>query len=125
MCWAVLAERRIGHAKAGADVLGEEFNRSAIGDRVGLREVLDRFDQRFLTIYVARIGGALALFAREIGRDGDCEDSSHSCSILFCDEACVQYIVTAQDFQLDSAGSDSCGFGADCRVLYGFFIGLS
>ena len=31
------------------------------------REVLDRFDQRFLTIYVARIGGALALFARSGG----------------------------------------------------------
>ena len=65
-----VTERRIGHAKAGADVLAEQFDCSAIGDWVGLREVSHRFDQDFLTVYVARIGGALALFRERSGGTG-------------------------------------------------------
>jgi hypothetical protein len=102
----VLAERRIGHAKAGADVFAQQFDCSAIGDWVGLREISHRFDQDFLTVYVPGIGGALALLSGEIGRDGDSKNLSHACLTRFSLEAFLQYIGSGRDFQLVSAGSD-------------------
>jgi hypothetical protein len=82
-------------------VLGEQFDGSAIGDRVGLGEIPHGFDQGLLAIHVAGVGAALALFAGEIGRNGDRKNFCHSCSTF---RDFLQYIVTAQDFQLDFTG---------------------
>jgi len=41
-------------------VFGEKFNRAAVGDRIGLRQVLHGFNQQTLAIDVTGIGGSLA-----------------------------------------------------------------
>ena len=117
-----LTQGRVGHAETGANVFGEEFDGSTIGNRVSLRQIFHGLDQHLLPINVAGIGGALPLLARKIGRDRDGkhfrhENSTFSVAFLawpflaFLYLECfwtlpLQYIAATVVFQLVFCGSE-------------------
>src|ERR1700691_2453640 len=74
-----LTERRVGHAETGAHVLGQQRNRRAVGDRIGLGEIFHGFDQQTLAVYVSRIGSSLPSSAGSQlgGRTRDGENFCH------------------------------------------------
>jgi hypothetical protein len=74
---AELAQRRVGHTEARTHVLGEQFDRILIRDRIGLRQVFHGFDQQALAIDVAGIGGMLTPSAGNLRRDGDRKNLGH------------------------------------------------
>jgi hypothetical protein len=84
-------------------VFGQEFDGRAIGDGIGLRQIIHRLHQHLLAVHVAGIGRALAFFARQIWRNGDGKHFGHANSTF---EGLMQYIAAAGLFQLDSVGSD-------------------
>ena len=51
-------ERRIAHAEASADVLGNQSDCAAIADGVGLGQIFHGVDQETLAIHVTRIRDA-------------------------------------------------------------------
>jgi len=73
-----LRERRIAHAKARANVLGNEFNRGAVRYRIALSQVLHSLHQQALAVDVARIGRTLSFSGTsQRGRDRNCKNFSH------------------------------------------------
>lgn len=84
-----LAEGRVRHTEAGADVFREQFDGPTIGNWIGLGQVFQRFHEHFLPIHVARIGGTLTLFAGQIGGNRDCKNSCHSHSTF--KDSCAVY----------------------------------
>jgi 4-amino-4-deoxy-L-arabinose transferase-like glycosyltransferase len=72
-----LSQRRVTHAEAGADVLGDQFNRGPVLHRVGLRQILHGLDQQALPVYVARIGVALAALVSQPRRDCNRKNLGH------------------------------------------------
>jgi hypothetical protein len=47
-------------------MLGEQLNRGAVGDRIGLCQILHGFDQAALAVNVAGIRSAFSSFATEL-----------------------------------------------------------
>lgn len=58
-------------------MLGNKFNGGAISHRIGLGQIFHRLDQDSLSIYVTRIGSALAPLPIEVGRNRDSENLGH------------------------------------------------
>src|SRR3954463_14387660 len=73
-----LAERRVAHPKAGANMLGEQFDSAPIGDGVGLRQVPHGFYQKTLAIDITGIGGSLAPLASYAGWNRDRKNLGHA-----------------------------------------------
>src|SRR5579864_2197313 len=48
-------QRRVAHAKARADMFGNEFDRWTVLQRIGLRQILHGVDEQALPIHVTRI----------------------------------------------------------------------
>jgi hypothetical protein len=61
-----LLQRRVAHAEARPYMLGEQLNRGAVGDRIGLCQILHGFDQAALAVNVAGIRSAFSSFATEL-----------------------------------------------------------
>ena len=73
----ILPQWRVAHAEAGADVFGDEFDRGAVLDRVGLRQILHGLDEQALAVHVTRIGGTLPALIAQLRRDGNRKNLGH------------------------------------------------
>src|SRR5207302_2897536 len=62
---ASLLQRRVAHAEARPYMLGEQLNRGAVGDRIGLCQILHGLDQAALAVNIAGIRSAFSSFATE------------------------------------------------------------
>jgi hypothetical protein len=59
-------------------MLGKQFDGSAVGDWIGLRQVPHGFDQQALAVYVPRISRAFSAFAPYLGRNRDRKNLGHA-----------------------------------------------
>ena len=73
----ILAQGRVAHAEAGADVFGDQLNGGAISYGVGLSQVFHGFDQQTLPIDVPGVGSTFASSASNVGSNRDREDLGH------------------------------------------------
>jgi len=73
----MLGEGRIGHAKARAHVLGNQFDGLAVSHRIRLGQVSHRLDQLPLAIDVTRIGSSFASLAPYLGKNRNRENLGH------------------------------------------------
>jgi hypothetical protein len=78
----VLAQRRIRHAEARPHVLGKEFDRAAVRDRIRLGQIPHGFDQQALTVDVAGIRSALASLSVHLRWNRDREHFGHENRML-------------------------------------------
>src|SRR6266404_737870 len=62
-------------------MLGKQFDGSAVGYGIGLRQVLHGFDQQALPVHITRIRGALAAFAPNLGRNRDRKNLGHAIGV--------------------------------------------
>jgi hypothetical protein len=58
-------------------MLGNQLDRGAVADRVGLGQILHRFDQSALTIHVPGIRGSFSAFAAYAGDNWNGKDFGH------------------------------------------------
>jgi len=72
----LLAEWRIRHAEACADMLGKQFNSRSVANTIGLRQIFHGLDEEALAIDVARIRTALPA-TRRLGRNGNGKNLGH------------------------------------------------
>ena len=73
-----LAQWRVAHAEAGANVLRKQCDGVPVGNRIGLRQIPHRFNQNSLAINIARIRPSLARrLSAHIGWDGNSKYLSH------------------------------------------------
>jgi hypothetical protein len=76
-----LAKRGVAHAEASTNMLGKQFDGAAIGDRIGLRQVLHGFHQQALAIHVTRVCRAFTAFAPNLGRNRDRKNLGHAIGV--------------------------------------------
>src|ERR1700730_33613 len=62
-------------------MLGKQFDGSAVGDGIGLRQVLHSFDEQALPIHITRISRAFAAFAPNLGRNRDRKNLGHAIGV--------------------------------------------
>ncbi|HXW93835.1 MAG TPA: glycosyltransferase family 39 protein [Terriglobales bacterium] len=73
---SLLTKWGVGHAKACADMLGEQFDGRSIAHRIGLGQILHGLDQQALAIDVARIRIAFPP-TRRLRRNGNGKNLGH------------------------------------------------
>jgi hypothetical protein len=73
-----LGKRRVGHAEAGAHVLGEQSNGIAVGYGIGLRQVANGFNQQALAIDVTRVRIAFATPSAHLRRHRNRKNFGHA-----------------------------------------------
>ncbi len=74
---SLLSQRRITHPEARPHMFGDQFNGSAILDRVGLRQILHGFDQQLLSIHISRIGSTFPALISQLRRDSNRKNFGH------------------------------------------------
>ncbi len=80
-----LAERRVAHPEASANMLGEQFDRAAIGDGIGLRQVFHRFYQEALAIHIPGVGRTFTPLASNGGWKRDSKNLGHAIRVSGAD----------------------------------------
>jgi hypothetical protein len=82
-------------------MLGEQFNRGAVGDRIGLCQILHGFDQAALAVNVAGVRSAFSSFATEIRDYWNGKNFGHRkfTRPLLSAALKIQYIYPLRNFQ--------------------------
>jgi hypothetical protein len=73
----ILPQWRVAHAEPGADVFGNEFDRGAVLERIGLSQILHGFHEQALAVHVTRIGGAFPALIAQLRRNCNRENLGH------------------------------------------------
>jgi hypothetical protein len=96
-----LLQRRVAHAEARSYMLGEQLNSGAVGDRIGLCQILHGFDQAALAVNVAGIRSAFSSFATELRDYWNGKNFGHrKFTRRFCPlPSKIQYIYPLRNFQ--------------------------
>src|ERR1700680_719232 len=99
-------------------MLGNEFDGAAVGDGIGLRQVLHCFYQQPLAVHVTRIGRSFTAFAPNLGRNRDSKNLGHAIGVSEVDK--VPTDKTAQKQYTARFGFFSPQFYISRRLSAGF-----